>query len=172
MPQPRRRQLRWWEHLLENIARSRPGGWIAVNIANPIDQRLLAWSNGTVGMYPGQSVGLLYARGAKSGQPRATPLLYLRDGDRLVLVASKAGAAKHPAWYHNVKANPEVSFLPRGGPKGAYVAREAEGAERGELWEKVNDLYVGYDDYQGRAGGRVIPVIVLEPAGAETSATS
>jgi deazaflavin-dependent oxidoreductase (nitroreductase family) len=172
MPRPRRRQLRWWEHLLENIARSRPGGWIAVNIANPIDQRLLAWSNGKVGMYPGQSVGLLYARGAKTGQPRTTPLLYLPDGDRIVLVASKAGAANHPAWYHNVKANPEVSFLPRGGPKGAYVAREAEGAEREELWEKVNDLYVGYEDYQGRTGGRVIPVIVLEPAGAQASPTS
>jgi F420H(2)-dependent quinone reductase len=92
-----------------------------------------------------------------------TPLLYLADGDRIVLVASKAGAPRHPAWYHNVKANPGVEFLLRGGPKRSYAAREAEGAEREELWAKVNDLYVGYDDYQGRTGGRVIPVIVLEP---------
>jgi deazaflavin-dependent oxidoreductase (nitroreductase family) len=166
------RQLRWWERPLENIARSRPGGWIAVNIANPIDQRVLAWSNGRIGMFPGQSVGLLYTYGAKSGRPRTTPLLYLRDGDRIVLVASKAGAARHPAWYHNVKANPKVSFLPRGGPKAEYVAREAEGAEREDLWEKANDLYVGYDDYQERTGGRVIPVIVLEPStGAPSDAT-
>jgi deazaflavin-dependent oxidoreductase (nitroreductase family) len=159
--------------VLEDIARSRPGGWIAVNVANPIDQRLLEWTNGKVGMYPGQSVGLLYAVGAKSGEPRMTPLLYLREGDRIVLVASKAGAAKHPAWYHNVRATPEVSFLPRGGPKGAYVAREADGAEREELWEKVNDLYIGYDDYQERTGGRVIPVIVLDPAtGTEGAGTS
>jgi deazaflavin-dependent oxidoreductase (nitroreductase family) len=158
--------------VLEDIARSRPGGWLAVNVANPIDQRLLEWSNGKVGMYAGQSVGLLYVVGAKSGKPRTTPLLYLGDGDRIVLVASKAGAAKHPAWYHNLKANRDVSFLPRGGPKGAYVAREAEGAERKDLWEKVNDLYVGYEDYQERTGGRVIPVIVLDPAGAEPSATS
>ena len=144
-----------------------------MNIANPIDQRLLAWSNGRVGIFAGQSVGLLHTVGAKSGQPRTTPLLYLRDGERIVLVASKAGAAKHPAWYHNVRANPDVSFLPRGGPKGPYVAREAEGAERDELWRKVNDLYVGYDDYQERTGGRVIPVIVLEPAtGTEGAATS
>jgi deazaflavin-dependent oxidoreductase (nitroreductase family) len=171
-PKPRRRQLRWWERPLEDFARSRLGGWLAVNVANPVDQRLLAWSNGKIGMYPGQQVGLLYSVGARSGQPRTTPLLYVRDGERIVLVASKAGAAKHPAWYHNVKANPGVSFLPRGGPKGAYVAREAEGAEREDLWEKVNDLYIGYDDYQERTGGRVIPVIVLEPAGDEASTTS
>jgi F420H(2)-dependent quinone reductase len=173
MSRPRRRQLRWWERPLENFARSRPGGWLAVHVANPIDQRLLAWSNGKISMYPGQSVGLLESVGARSGQRRVTPLLYVRDGERIVLVASQAGAAKHPAWYPNLKANPEVSFLPGGGPRAAYVARQAEGPEREDLWEKVTDYYVGYDDYQERTGGRVIPVIVLEPAtGARSDATS
>lgn len=158
--------MKWWERVLEDVARSRPGGWFAVNVANPVDQRLLAWSNGRVGLYPGQSVGLLESTGAKSGQRRVTPLLYLADGERIVLVASKAGAPRNPAWYHNVKANPAVEFLPRGGPKAAYLAREAEGDERDELWLKVNDHYAGYDDYQQRSGGRMIPVIVLEPTGA------
>ena len=163
MPEPRRRQLKWWERSLENFARSRVGGWLAIKVANPIDQHLLAWTNGKVGMYPGQQVGLLEHVGAKSGHRRVTPLLYLVDDERIVLVASKAGAARNPAWYHNLKANPEVEFLPRGGPKATYLAREAEGEERDELWREANDLYVGYDDYQERTGGRKIPVMVLEP---------
>lgn len=135
-----------------------------MNVANPVDQRLLAWSNGRAGLFIGQQVGLLETVGAKSGERRETPLLYLRDGERIVLVASKAGAPRHPAWYHNARAHPAVRFLPRGGPKADYVAREAEGPEREELWLKVNDLYAGYDDYQDRAGGRTIPVVVLDPA--------
>ena len=163
MPQPRKRQLKWWERPLENLARSRAGAWLAINVANPIDQRLLAWSNGKVGLFVGQQVGLLEHIGAKSGRRRVTPLLYLTDDDRVVLVASQGGAPRHPAWYHNLKANPEVEFLPRGGPKAPYLAREADGAERDELWAAVNDLYAGYDDYQGRTGGSRIPVMVLEP---------
>jgi deazaflavin-dependent oxidoreductase (nitroreductase family) len=78
----------------------------------------------------------------KSGQRRSTPLLYATDGDRIVLVASKAGAAKHPAWDHNLKANPKVDVL-ASGRSGAYVAAEAQGEERTRLWEEVNDLYAG-----------------------------
>ena len=159
---PRRRQLKWWEKGLENIARSRPGGWLAIHVANPVDRRLLRWSNGRFGLFLGQPVGLLEHVGAKSGSPRETPLLYLTDGDRVVLVASKAGAARHPAWYHNVKANPDVNFR-HAGRSERYRAREAHDPERAELWARVNDLYRGYDDYQGRTGGRRIPVIVLEP---------
>lgn len=150
--------------MLENFAQTRVGGWAAVNIGNPVDRRLLKWSNGRVGMFLGQSVGLLFCTGARSGEPRETPLLYYEDGERLLLVASNAGSAKHPSWYHNVRAYPEVEFLPRGGPRAAYRAREADPDERPELWAKVNDLYNGYDVYQGRSEGREIPVVVLDPA--------
>jgi F420H(2)-dependent quinone reductase len=149
---------------MEAFVKTPAGGWLAVNVANPIDRRLLRLTNGRVGTFFGQPVGLLGTVGAKSGQPRETPLLYLDDGERVILVASKAGAARHPAWLHNLRANPEVSFLRRGGHKGAYVAREAEGAERDELWARVNDLYAGYDTYQERAKSRTIPVVVLDPA--------
>lgn len=159
----RRRELSWWERILENAAKSRPGGWIAVHVANRIDRRLLRWTNGRVGMFVGQAVGLLYVRGAKSGAIRETPLLYTPDGERFLLVASNAGSSRHPAWYHNVTANPDVEFLPRGGPRGPYRARELEGAERDAAWAKVNDHYAGYETYQGRTGGRRIPVIALEP---------
>ncbi len=158
----RRRELKWWERPQEAFAKSRFGGWVALNIANPLDQRLLERTNGRVGLLFGQSVGLLYSTGAKSGQPRRTPLLYHRSGGRVVLVASQTGKPRNPAWYYNVKAHPNVGFLPRGGPRGRYEAREAEGAERDKLWAEANDHYSGYDDYAERAGGRMIPVIVLE----------
>jgi len=156
---------------MENIARSRPGGWFAINVANPADQRLLRWTGGRVGFFMGQPVGLLHTVGARSGQPRTTPLLYLADGERVVLVASKAGAERNPAWFHNLRANPRVEFMARDGETRGYVARVAEGAERDRLWLAVNDLYAGYDDYQRRTGGRVIPVVVLEPEGSAAETT-
>jgi deazaflavin-dependent oxidoreductase (nitroreductase family) len=153
-----------FERWMEAFVKTRAGGWLAINVANPIDARLLPLTNGRVGLFLGQPVGLLETVGAKSGQRRRTPLLYLDDGDRVVLVASKAGAARNPAWFHNLRANPRVSFLRRGGRRGTYVAREAQDAERDELWARVNDLYSGYETYQGRAGARRIPVVVLDPA--------
>lgn len=159
----RQRKLAWWEVPLERFAQSRVGGWVAVNVANPVDRRLLRWTNGRVGMYAGQTVGLLYVKGARSGLERETPLLYTPDGERLLLVASNAGSTRHPAWYHNVRANPDIEFLPRGGPRGRYRARQLEGPEREEAWASVNDWYAGYDLYQERSGGREIQVFALEP---------
>jgi F420H(2)-dependent quinone reductase len=82
-----------------------------------------------------------------------------------VLVASNAGNTKHPAWYHNVKANPEVEILAPRGRSGRYFGREAEGDERARLWDEVNDLYAGYDVYQHRTNGRRIPVMVFSRVG-------
>jgi deazaflavin-dependent oxidoreductase (nitroreductase family) len=159
-----RRRMSWWERRMEGLVKTRAGGWLAVNVANPIDRRLIPLTGGRMGLFLGQPVGVLETIGARSGEPRKTPLLYLAQGERVVLVASKAGSSRHPAWYHNLKANPRVRFLRRGGKRSEYLAREAIGAERDELWAEVNDLYAGYDTYQGRTGGRRIPVIVLDPA--------
>jgi deazaflavin-dependent oxidoreductase (nitroreductase family) len=159
-----RRQMSWWERAMEDFVKTRAGGWLAVHVANPIDRRLIPLTRGRFGLYLGAPVGVLETVGAKSGQRRRTPLLYLDEGERVVLVASKAGSPRHPAWYHNVKANPRVRFLRRGGHEAEYVAREASGPEREDLWTKVNDLYAGYETYQQRTGGRRIPVIVLQPA--------
>jgi deazaflavin-dependent oxidoreductase (nitroreductase family) len=160
----RRRRVRWYERPLENFAKTKAGGWYFLNVAMPIDRRLLPLTNGKISSAPGQQVGLLRTVGAKSGQPRSTPLLYLTDDDRIVLIASKAGAAKHPAWLHNIRKNPNVSFLAPRGRTGEYVAREAEGPERERLWGEAVDYYAGYEAYQGRAGAREIPVVVLERA--------
>jgi deazaflavin-dependent oxidoreductase (nitroreductase family) len=158
-----RRELAWWERGAERIIASRPGGWFALNVANPIDQRLLARTNGRVGMFLGQPVGILEVKGAKSGALRRTPLLYLADGERVLLVASKAGNPRHPAWFHNLKANPDVRFLLRKLGWRSFHAREADPEERAELWPRVCDLYGGYEDYQQRSGGRTIPIVVLDP---------
>ena len=80
----------------------------------------------------------------------------------LVFIASNGGSPRHPAWYHNLRAHPQVRILSRKGER-TYVAREAEGPEREELWRRANDLYGGYDTYQERAGMRRIPVMVCEP---------
>ena len=163
MAAARQRQLNRWDRALERAAASRPGGWFFIHVANRIDRVLLRLTRGRVSVAVGQPVLLLTARGAKSGQPRNTPLLYTTDGDDIVLVASNAGSSRHPAWYHNVCANPRVEVrAPR--RSGTYIAREASGAERERLWARANDLYAGYDVYQDRARARRIPVIALTPA--------
>jgi deazaflavin-dependent oxidoreductase (nitroreductase family) len=159
----RRRQLNPVERVLERFARSRAGGWFFIHVATPIDRRLLPLTNGRLSISVGQPVLLLTARGARSGEPRTTPLLYLEDGENLVVVASNAGSRKHPAWFHNVRANPEVDLVHRRG-KGRYVAHVSDGAERERLWPEVVDLYAGYTDYQQRAGDREIQIVVLRPA--------
>jgi deazaflavin-dependent oxidoreductase (nitroreductase family) len=159
----RRRQLNWFEQRAENFARSKVGGWYYVNIAMRVDRVLLPLTGGRISASPGQPVCLLETVGAKSGEIRKTPLLFIPDGDRMVLIGSKAGAPKHPGWVHNMRANPRVKVL---APKrsGEYVAREAEGEERKRLWDEAVDFYAGYATYQERAGKRRIPVVVLERA--------
>jgi deazaflavin-dependent oxidoreductase (nitroreductase family) len=160
-----RREMSRMERIAEKFAASRPGGWFFVNIGNKIDPTLLKLTRGRFNTGGGAPVLLLIARGAKSGKPRETPLLYFTDGDDVVMIASNAGGKRHPAWYGNVTAHPDVELFVRG-RSGRYVAREAQGAERERLWELANDLYAGYDVYQVRAGDRRIPVIVCSPAGA------
>jgi deazaflavin-dependent oxidoreductase (nitroreductase family) len=147
---------------LVNLASSKPGAWMFVNVANRVDKHLVPATNGWVSTVPGSQVLAIETIGAKSGQARRTPLVYATDGDRIVLIASKGGAAKNPGWYHNLKANPEVQVWAKR-RCGRYRAREAEGDERQRLWKVATEYYPGYDTYQDRTGGRRIPVIVLEP---------
>jgi deazaflavin-dependent oxidoreductase (nitroreductase family) len=162
MPE-RRRQLNWVERRLESFAKSRAGGWYFVNVAMRVDRVLLPATGGRISSAPGQTICLLETVGAKSGQTRQTPLLYIPHGERMILIGSKAGAPRHPGWIHNLRANPRVRIL---APKrtGDYNAREAEGQERERLWAKAVDYYPGYATYAERAGERRIPVVVLERA--------
>jgi F420H(2)-dependent quinone reductase len=117
---------------------------------------------GTVGRAP---VLLLTSTGRRSGQPRTAPVLYLLDGERIVVIGSNAGNRHAPAWSHNLKANPDAAVQIRG-ERRTVRARVAEGEERAELWAKMNAQYAGFDDYNERTS-REIAVFVLEsrPAG-------
>ncbi|MDP3937467.1 MAG: nitroreductase family deazaflavin-dependent oxidoreductase [Deltaproteobacteria bacterium] len=102
---------------------------------------------------------LLTTVGRKSGQKRTTPLLYLKDGDTIVLAASKAGMPHHPLWYLNITANPEVD-VEVGREKIAMVARQANAAEKSRLWPRLVEIYPAYAEYQ-LLTDREIPVIIL-----------
>ncbi len=107
----------------------------------------------------GEPVLLLTTTGRKSGQERTWPICYLRAGDELVLVASGAGAMRHPAWYLNLRANPRVS-VQIGERTTTMVARRAREAERSRLWERFVRRYPVCAAYQ-RKSGREFPVVIL-----------
>ena len=150
------------DRLMARFAQSRLGGLLFITLFPAIDKRVMPLTRGRVRIGMRQPVLLLHARGAKTGQSRVTPLLYTPRREDFVLVASKAGADRHPAWYHNLTAHPDVEVEVDGGLV-AVSAHEAEGLEREELWRLVNDNYSGYEVYQRRAGARRIPVMVLTP---------
>ncbi len=120
-------------------------------------------SGGLVGhRFPGgPSMLLLEHKGAKSGQVRTSPLLYVEDGDDVVIVASKGGNPRNPAWFYNLKANPDTTVR-IGREQRDVHARVATKAERPRLWRKAVKAYSGYRGYQQRTD-REIPLVVLEP---------
>ncbi len=105
---------------------------------------------------------LLTTTGRKTGRRRTTPLTYLDDGDRLVLVASYGGARRHPSWYLNLTAEPEVEVT-RGRRTAHMRARTATPEEKAELWPRATSVYRGYAAYQERTT-RDIPLVILTPA--------
>ena len=104
---------------------------------------------------------ILNTVGRKSGKKRATPLLYVADGEDFVIIASKGGAPTHPPWYLNLMANPdatvEVEDL-----KVRVRSEEVDGEEKARLWQKMAEMYPAYDDYQKKTK-REIPLLVLHP---------
>jgi F420H(2)-dependent quinone reductase len=112
--------------------------------------------------FPGfPPVLLLDHVGAKSGIRRTTPLAYVEDGDNVVLVASKGGHPRNPAWFHNLRANPDTT-VQIGSERRAVHARVAGPDERARLWPKAVAAYAGYRGYQERTQ-RQIPLVILEP---------
>ena len=115
---------------------------------------------GTFGNAP---VALLTTTGRKTGEPRVSPLLYLREGDRVILGASRGGSDKNPLWYLNLKANPEVSVQIKDEVL-SLTARDASEAERAEYWPKMVAMYPTFEDYKSWTD-RVIPIVICDPAG-------
>ncbi|HKB93781.1 MAG TPA: nitroreductase family deazaflavin-dependent oxidoreductase, partial [Gaiellaceae bacterium] len=104
---------------------------------------------------------LLTTTGRKSGRPRTQPLAYTRAGEGYAVIASKGGAAQHPLWYLNLRANP-LAEVTLGRETRRVRARDAEGEERDRLWRQLADVFPGYDRYAQKTSRR-IPVIVIEP---------
>jgi deazaflavin-dependent oxidoreductase (nitroreductase family) len=154
-----------YERVATPLVASRGGSWFFVNVAPHLDRALLRLTDGHWTTAGKGRVGFLMVRGAKSGVERITPLVWTGDGDRILLVASRGGDVKHPAWYRNVVANPDVRFS-KDGDERPYRARTATDEERPRMWELVTRRYAGYATYQRRAGSREIPVVVLEALGA------
>lgn len=114
------------------------------------------------GMFEGAPMLLLTTKGAKSGQPRIAPLVYTRDGDRIVIIASKGGAPTHPDWYHNIAANPDVT-VEVGTEKFPARAEVAPEPERTRLFNAQADLMPNFYEYQKNTE-RTIPVITISRA--------
>lgn len=112
------------------------------------------------GMFEGSPMMLLTTTGARSGQPRVAPLVYTKDGDDIVIIASKGGAPTNPDWFHNLVAHPEVT-VEVGTEQYSAKARVTEGDERQRLFDAQAALMPGFADYQ-RNTTRIIPVVVLE----------
>jgi deazaflavin-dependent oxidoreductase (nitroreductase family) len=113
------------------------------------------------GMFEGMPLLLLHHTGAKSGKSRVNPVAYLKDGDRYVIFASKAGAPTNPGWYHNLKADPNLT-IEVGTDTVGVVAGEATGEERERLYNAQVERAPTFADYQKKTD-RVIPVVVLTP---------
>ncbi len=120
-------------------------------------------SHGVIGhRFPGAPPALLLDHvGARTGARRTSPLVYGVDGENLILVASKGGYPKNPAWFHNLRANPDTT-VQVGSQRRRVRARVAEGEERDRLWQLMVGVYGGYEGYRRRTE-REIPLVVLEP---------
>jgi len=117
--------------------------------------------DGFGGNFQGIPVALLTTTGRKSGQPRVSPLYFHRDGDFVVVAASKSGSDKNPMWYLNLKANPKVAVQIKKEVLD-LTARDATDEERAKYWPRLVAMYPTYSDYQSWTD-RVIPLVVCEP---------
>ncbi|HEV7770591.1 MAG TPA: nitroreductase/quinone reductase family protein [Solirubrobacterales bacterium] len=150
-----------------------PSDHFYARLSNSLGARGLRWTGkfnvpiyratgGRIGGRVGRApVLLLTTTGRKSGQPRTAPVLYLADGENVILINTNAGNAKIPAWSLNLTANPEAE-IELGRKRRPVRARIAEGEERADLWHKSNVQYAGFDDYEAKLN-REISVFVLEP---------
>ena len=145
-------------------AGTRPMAWLYGHIQEPLDRfvyRRTAGRATLTSLLGDVEMAMLTTTGARTGQSRTHVVLGLPDGERVVVVASNYGRRHHPAWYHNLKANPRAS-IEIGGVSREVFAHELDGAERERYYRRGIDVYPGFTLYQRRAH-RTIPVFVLEP---------
>jgi deazaflavin-dependent oxidoreductase (nitroreductase family) len=137
------------------------GRFLSIHFVWRVDPWLMRLTRGRVGMGVGVPTALLETRGARSGLPRHNAVIYFHDGDRVTIVASKLGLPQHPAWFHNLRAQPDVTL--GGIPMRAQVV--AGEAERERLWALADRVFAPYATYRREAAeaGREIPIVQLAP---------
>ena len=144
------------------FSNTRLGRFLSVHVVWKVDPFLLRATRGRVGLGLVLPTALLETRGARSGALRRNAVIYFHDGDRVTIVASKLGFAKHPAWFHNLRAHPEVRF--GGTPMRATVVSDE--AERQRLWGLADQVFAPYAAYRREAMkvNRTIPIVQLRPS--------
>ena len=141
---------------------TRPGRRLAIELAARVDPWLLRRTNGRLSTTPHIKQVLLTVPGRRSGEPRTTPLLYYTQGDEVILIASSFGRDKHPAWYLNVTAHPEVTLTSKGATARYLAREEGDETERERLLGLAARMFSAYGGYVERTTRR-IPVLRLTP---------
>jgi deazaflavin-dependent oxidoreductase (nitroreductase family) len=150
-----------WRRPIDAVAGSALGAAFLRRFAPLLDRPLLKLTRGRFALTFGLPTLLITTTGRKSGEPRSTPLLYLRHGDDLAIIGTKFGSTDHPAWYLNLRAKPEARVT-LGGEEFAVAARDAAPDEYAALWQQAKATYGGFEKYEQRVGERIIPIVVLE----------
>ena len=140
---------------------TRAMGSVSRRVVWKLDPVLMRLSGGRVGMGLLLPTALLETRGARTGELRRNAVIYFHDGDRVTIVASKLGLPEHPAWFHNLRAHPEVKL--GGEPFRAEVVDDP--SDRARLWDLADRVFPAYAAYRERArrAGRTIPIVQLVP---------
>jgi deazaflavin-dependent oxidoreductase (nitroreductase family) len=134
-------------------------------IQEPLDRvvyRLTGGRTTASSWLAGVQITMLTTTGAKTGKPRTLPVLCLPDGDDMILIASNFGRPNNPAWYHNLRANPQATIVFEGISR-EVVARELSGSDRERGYRRGEEIYPGFTHYHRWAANRQIPVLTLEP---------
>lgn len=149
----------WFSRAYAALANTRLGRFMSANVVWKVDPYLMRITRGRVGMGLVMPTALLETRGAKSGAVRRNVVIYFHDGDLVTIVASKLGYEKHPAWFHNLRAHPDVTF---GGISMRATVVDDE-AERRRLWTLADRVFAPYAAYRREAAkvNRTIPIVQL-----------
>ena len=153
----------WFSRAYARFSATRVGRFLSATIAWKLDPYLLRATRGRVGTGFVLPTALLETRGAKTGVLRRNAVIYFHDGSRVTIIASFAGAPRHPAWFHNLREHPDVTF--GGVPMRAAVVEDP--AERQRLWRLADRVFAPYATYRRDAAkvGRTIPIIQLAERG-------
>ncbi len=151
----------WLSRAYAALANTRLGRFLSVHVIWKLDPRLMRMTGGRIGLGFVLPTALLETRGAQSGEPRRNAVIYFHDGERVTIVASKLGLPSHPAWFHNLQADPDVVL--GGIPMRATVVGDE--AERRRLWALADRVFAPYGAYREEAAraGRTIPIVQLAP---------